>query len=154
MDTTVNGIEKIRDYYLLSDRIGTSGQPDKEQFTLIKDAGYQNIINLAAHNSTGALTNEKSIVEALGLAYHHIPVPWDAPSVDQLQQFFTLFESLSSDKVFIHCIANKRVSVFCYLYRVCHQKWDTDLAENDLLRVWTPNSTWQIFINSVVAKSG
>ena len=50
------------------------------------------------------------------------------------------------DKIFVHCAANKRVSAFVYLYRIC-QGVDELIARQDLVKIWTPNQIWEKFID-------
>lgn len=52
-----------------------------------------------------------------GMAYVHIPVDWQDPSPRDLQLFFDVMDANRDRKVFAHCFANMRVSVFVYLYR-------------------------------------
>ncbi len=71
-----NKLENIYNFLQISDRLGTSGQPTEEQFSDIKNAGYQTVINLALTNSSNALSDEPEIVENNGMEYIHIPVIW------------------------------------------------------------------------------
>jgi len=52
--------------------------------------------------------------------------------------------------VFVHCAANMRVSAFMYLYRLIHERLSDEQAKSDLHRIWTPNDTWQAFIQQVI----
>ena len=125
-----------------------------DQFQLIKNAGYQVIINLSVLSSQEALPFEKSIVENHGLDYYHIPVVWDSPSLENLLQFMETVNVCYDKKIFIHCIANKRVSSFMFLYRICHENMDTDYALTDLNKIWVPNEGWQNFIQVVLKHFG
>ncbi|MEM8721624.1 MAG: protein tyrosine phosphatase family protein [Cyanobacteria bacterium P01_G01_bin.39] len=81
-------IETIRDFHLISDLVATSGQPTPEQFSIIFEAGYQIVINLATSSSSNALANEGEIVTDLGMVCVHIPVLWDKPQIKDVQRFF------------------------------------------------------------------
>jgi protein tyrosine phosphatase (PTP) superfamily phosphohydrolase (DUF442 family) len=154
MNSKKQNIKNIRDYLLLSDRICTSGQPTEEQFKFIKNSGYHVIINLAILTSPEALSYEESIVKDYGLDYYHIPVIWDSPLIENLLRFFEAMKLFSDKKIFIHCIANKRVSAFMFLYRICYENFDTDLALTDLNKIWLPNEIWQNFIHSALKHFG
>ncbi len=72
------------------------------------------MINLALDDHPEALSNEAALMEAEGIAYTHIPVPFDAPDrgyVDQLR------DALQKEPgpVHVHCIMNYRVTAFFYL---------------------------------------
>ena len=154
MNSKKQQIENIRDYLLLSDRICTSGQPTEDQFQLIKNSGYQFIINLAVLTSPEALPFEESIVQNHGLDYYHIPVAWDSPSIENLIKFIDIMNVCWAKKIFIHCIANKRVSVFIFLYRICHENLDSDFSLTELNKIWVPNGVWQNFIQAVIKYFG
>ena len=62
-------ISQIQNYYQISDRLATSGQPTADEFALIAQAGYKIIINLAMSCSTNAILNEGAIVTDLGMVY-------------------------------------------------------------------------------------
>ncbi|MBD2292934.1 protein tyrosine phosphatase family protein [Anabaena sphaerica FACHB-251] len=145
-----NGLEDIYNFLQISNLIATSGQPTAEQFTAIKETGYQLIINLALPTSPNSLPDEQEILESQGMKYINIPVVWENPTVDNVTEFFSIMEANANQKIFIHCIANKRVSVFMYLYRrlcigISHAE-----AKLSLSQVWIPNQIWNEFIEEVI----
>ncbi|MEO0842702.1 MAG: protein tyrosine phosphatase family protein [Cyanobacteria bacterium J06643_5] len=144
-----NCMENIYNYSKISDKIATSGQPSVEQFSYIKEAGYQIVVNLALKDSSNALRNEKEIVESQGMQYIHIPVIWENPTEDKLQEFIQVMKNNLDKKVFVHCAANKRVSAFMYLYRRSQEGIDKEIAKKDLHQIWVPNEIWQQFIQDV-----
>ncbi|MGK7916826.1 MAG: protein tyrosine phosphatase family protein [Prochloraceae cyanobacterium] len=146
---TDNKLENIYNFLQLSDLIATSGQPTVEQFSAIKDSGYQVVINLALSESTNALPNEPAIVEGQGMEYIHIPVVWEKPLVENFQSFLEVMEANADRRIFVHCAANKRVSAFMYLYRLLRQGISEEEAQKDLEKVWVPNPVWQDFIDRV-----
>ena len=144
-----NCLENIYNYLKISDKIATAGQPSVEEFSHIKQAGYQLVINLALKDSSNALANEKEIVETQGMQYVHIPVIWENPAEEKLQEFIQVMKTNADKKVFVHCAANKRVSAFIYLYRRYQEGVTDEVAKKDLDRIWIPNQTWQQFIQEV-----
>lgn len=145
-----NCIENIYNFLQISDLIATSGQLSEEEFTLIKEAGYQLVVNLALPDSPNALTHEKEIVESQEMEYIYIPVVWEKPTFDNVKDFFQVMEANTNKKVFVHCAANKRVSAFMYLYRhLCKGVNDTE-AKKDLHKIWIPDDHWQKFIEQVI----
>ena len=147
-----NCLENIYNYLKISDKIATAGQPSVEQFSYIKEAGYQVVINLALKDSSNALRNEKEIVEIEGMQYIHIPVIWENPTEDKLKEFIQVMKINLDKKVFVHCAANKRVSAFIYLYRRSQESIDEEIAKKDLDKIWVPNEIWQQFIQEVENK--
>lgn len=148
-----NQIENIYNFLQISYLIATSGQPTEKQFSAIKNSGYQLVINLALVNSPGVISNEKQILDSLGIEYVHIPVVWEKPKITDFSQFESVMQVNSDKKVFVHCIANKRVSAFMYLFRYLHQGINKEDAKQDLYQIWIPNDIWQQFIDEVLEKS-
>ncbi|KOP24827.1 beta-lactamase [Hapalosiphon sp. MRB220] len=143
-------MENIYNFLQISDLIATSGQLTEEEFTIIKEAGYQLVVNLALPDSHNALINEKEIVEFQEMEYVHIPVVWEKPTFDNVKDFFQVMEANTSKKVFVHCAANKRVSAFMYLYRRLSQGINEAEAKKDLHQIWIPDYHWQKFIEQVI----
>jgi protein tyrosine phosphatase (PTP) superfamily phosphohydrolase (DUF442 family) len=144
-------IEDIYNFLQLSSQIATAGQPTIEQYPTIATAGYHVVINLALKESANALKNEDAIAIDLGLEYIHIPVTWDTPTIEDFQQFVRVMNANLERKIFIHCAANMRVSAFMYLYRQIHQGVDEVTARQDLVKIWTPNEVWQMYIDRILA---
>ena len=134
----------------LSEKLATAGQPTEPQLASIRAAGYEVVVNLALPTSTNALPSEQEIVESLGMEYVHIPVIWEQPTRENLEQFFTVIHSNANRRVFVHCALNMRVSAFMYLYRVLYTGVDSSVAYKDLHRIWTPNGTWLHFIEQAI----
>ena len=114
-------LSDIYRFQAVTANLGTAGQPTAEQFDAVKDAGYEVVINLALGTTPRDLPNEPGIVAAHGIDYAHIPVVFDAPTDNDLSQFFAAMEANQHKKCFVHCIANARVSAFVMLYRVLRQ---------------------------------
>ncbi len=149
-------MEKLEDIYnlvRLSDRIATAGQPTVAQYPAIARAGYQTVVNLALKESANALPDEQSIATSLGLEYIHIPVLWEAPTLENFQEFVNVMQAHQAKKIFVHCAANMRVSAFMYLYRQITEGVDEETARTDLAKIWQPNEIWQKFIDALIAQS-
>lgn len=142
-------IETIINYYELADGLVSSGQPSPAEFSAIRDAGYQVIINLVPTDAQMALANEKEIVESLGMQHIHIPVIWDSPQVRDVENFFDAMQHNRDKKVFVHCEVNYRASSFMYLYRKKFLGVDEKQARQDLQWIWAPNETWKKFIQDI-----
>ncbi len=46
---------------------------------------------------------------------------------------------------------NMRVSAFVYLYQRMQKQISDEQAKLDLVKIWTPNETWQTFIQAAIA---
>ena len=131
-------INEILNFYQITDTIGTGGQPTPDQFTSIRDAGFTSVINLAMPDSPNALVNEGEIVTKLGMTYIHIPVPWQSPSIQDLERFLGFMEILQKQKIFVHCAANYRASAFTNRHLRLNQNLPEEKATSPILRQWLP----------------
>lgn len=147
---STNSIEEIYNYLKISDSVATAGQPTEAQFSTIQKSGYQIVVNLARPDSPNALPNEQALVESLGMQYIPIPVVWENPTLEDISRFFSVIETNADKSVFVHCAANMRVSSFVYLYRLIRAGTSEEQAKQDLHRIWTPNETWQRFIQQAI----
>lgn len=138
----------IRAYFKIDDLLATSGQPSVEQFSEIADAGYSLVVNLALPTSTHAITNEREIVESLGMSYAHIPVSWEEPQLADLFHFFEIMQASEGRKVWVHCALNMRVSCFMYLYRSLVLGIPDIEAKYPMSEIWQPTGAWEALINA------
>lgn len=146
-----NGIEDILNYRYISDRLATSGQPTVREFSLIYQAGYQTVLNLAPPTASNAIPEEANIVTEWGMDYTNIPVAWDRPTHDDFAQFCDVLASRSEKPIFVHCAMNMRVSAFVFLYRHLILGISQTEARKSMESVWEPNEVWQKFIASEIA---
>ena len=148
--------ESIFNFMRIDDSVGTGGQPTQEQFEAARDEGYQAVVNLAPSNAENhALAGEHQVVGSLGMAYHHIPVEWASPTLEDFNAFVKTMESLKDKKVLVHCAANFRVTVFYALYATRTEGWSEQQADELIARIWESrpdyrmDGTWKAFLNDV-----
>lgn len=142
-------LEEIYNFIQLSEALATSGQPTEAQMDEIAAAGFKVVVNLALPTSDNALKDESATVRALGMDYHNIPVVWEAPRLSDFEQFVPLMDSLAGQKVFLHCVANYRVSMFTALYAEIRWGWTRAQADAHIRRIWEPDEVWARFIEDV-----
>ncbi len=152
MNTLPTTLTEIRAFRAIGE-LGTAGQPTENQFSVVRQAGFDAVINLALPSSDNALANEGSIVTGLGMAYAHVPVNFKAPTSDDFSAFCGLIKAFEGRRVFVHCAANMRVSAFVFLYRVLHQDVARSEAERDLRAIWEPDEVWSRFIETQLERS-
>lgn len=139
----------IYNFIQVSENLATSGQPNEAQMREIAAEGYEVVVNLALPTSENALKDEGATVRTLGMEYHNIPVVWEAPKVSDFEQFVPLMDSLAGRKVFLHCVANYRVSMFTALYAEKRRGWTRAQADAHIRRIWEPDEVWARFIEDV-----
>jgi protein tyrosine phosphatase (PTP) superfamily phosphohydrolase (DUF442 family) len=142
----------IYNFLQIDDKLATGGMPTEDQLALLKEAGYEVVINLAMPNQPNALPNEAEIVTELEMEYHSIPVVFNNPTTDDLARLMDMLDANTGRKCFVHCMANHRVSVFVYLYRVLRRGVPPHEAEALLHRIWQPNAVWAKFIQDTLAQ--
>ncbi len=132
-------MDELPNFHRVSDRILTSGQPTASQLAELGRNGVNAVVNLAMHDSANAVAEEGHIVASQGLAYAHIPVPFDQPARHQLRQFFQLMDAFEGQTVLVHCALNRRVAVFMQRYLHLVKGVDEATASSPLLLQWLPS---------------
>jgi uncharacterized protein (TIGR01244 family) len=132
----------IYNYRQAAERMATAGQPTYDELEAVARAGYEVVVNLRLPGEEGALPDERERVEALGMAYIHAPVTWEQPTAAELERFFAVLDAHPGARLFIHCTANIRVSIFLALYRVHRHGWSADEAFKDVRRFTLPGFWW------------
>lgn len=145
-------LKAIQSFREIDPALATAGQPTPEQIRAVRAGGYQTVINLLPSDNKKALPNERELVEAEGLRYHHLPVVWEAPTAQDFEQFCALMQAEKGRRVFVHCALNMRVSAFVFLHRVLRLGVPRETAERDLLAVWQPDAVWSRFIEERLAQ--
>ncbi|MDR3694346.1 protein tyrosine phosphatase family protein [Mucilaginibacter sp.] len=143
-------MNSIYNYHLVSNMLACSGQPREAQLPIIAAEGYRVIINLGLADGKYALTNEHASAKQLGITYHHIPVQFDDPQINELIAFFELMNRHKGDKKLVHCAANYRASAFTGLYLFSIHQLDEDRLISFIEDVWQPDPVWQQFIEESI----
>jgi len=136
-------MKNVLNYIKINELISTSGQPKIEEFDLIKNEGFEVVINLALCNASNAIENEDKIVTNLGMSYFHIPVDFENPKASDLKLFINVMQSLGANKVWVHCAKNYRVSAFMYVYHKYVLKTPFENIDLSIFNIWNPDKTWQ-----------
>lgn len=144
--------EDIRSWQRRADGITTSGKLAPHDPARLAAIGVRHVINLALDTHPEALADEAALMAAAGMAYTHIPVPFDAPAPDHLA---ALAKALTAQPgpVHVHCIANYRVTAFFYLLD-CAVGVPEPEARARMAMVWNPledeaaPAAWRDFLRS------
>jgi protein tyrosine phosphatase (PTP) superfamily phosphohydrolase (DUF442 family) len=139
-------LEYIRNFMQATSKLATAGQPSKLQLREVAEEGFEAIINLGLPDLAYCLPDEADIVQSLGLEYHHLPVNFQAPQLENLRHFFSVMDAVKAKRVFVHCAANKRVSSFVALYGETKLDWSREKANAIIGQIWQPDEVWDSFI--------
>lgn len=144
-------LEVIKNFVGVDERLGTAGQPTEAELGEVAASGFEVVVNLGLLDPRYCLPDEAATVRALGLEYHHVPVDFGAPSVDDYRRFQGVMAAARGKRTFVHCALNYRVSCFVALYGEAELGWSRREADAHVARVWAPNETWLAFLSAVRA---
>ncbi len=122
-------VPSITRFAQVADRLFRGGQPERSDFSTLRDLGIDTVISFREGD------DERATVEALGMKFVHLPVTMvpfglNGPvSKATIDAFFKVVDDPASGKVFVHCLHGKdRTGLFVSLYRIGRQGWDVDAA--------------------------
>lgn len=133
-------LESVRNFQRISDRLASSGQIGYDQVPLLREAGWDVVVNLAVADEERN-GQEGFLVAREGLTYVHIPVDWAAPRLSDVELFFDVMQANAGRNVYVHCFANMRASAFVYMYRTLVEGVPEDEARATMNEVWDP---WEL----------
>ena len=148
--------EGIRGWQRLDDRTTTSGRIEDGDLAALAAIGTTHVVNLAMADHPEALAGEGAKVMAAGMAYTHIPVPFDAPDDAHYAAFKDAVGKHAVGEhggehgggVHVHCIMNWRVAAFFYRLNreagmdeaearaLLHQQWAPEQSDDPRAQVW------------------
>jgi protein tyrosine phosphatase (PTP) superfamily phosphohydrolase (DUF442 family) len=140
----------IYNFHQVSNLLACAGQPTENQLSDLANGDYRVVINLGLSDGKYALPDEAASVNNLGLTYHHIPVVFENPQIDELTSFIRLMNEHSHQKTLVHCAANYRASAFTGLYLFAADILNQDEMQEFIEQVWQPDGIWQQFIDEAV----
>lgn len=139
--------DDIRGWQRLDAGTTTSGRLQAEDIARLAALGVRHVINLALADHPEALADEAARCAAAGIAYTHIPVPFDAPDEAHYAAFVAALGARDGP-VHVHCIMNWRVSAFFYRLNrtrgmageqaraLLHRQWRPETSEAAHARTW------------------
>jgi protein tyrosine phosphatase (PTP) superfamily phosphohydrolase (DUF442 family) len=142
-------LDGICNYLPIGDGIVTAGQPSEEHLRQLASGGFEAVVNLGLLDPKYCLPDEAASVAALGMSYHHIPVIFQNPLVQDYERFHQTMCALRDQSVFVHCAMNYRVSCFTALYAEAELGWSRERSDAHVAQVWEPDETWSAFLRRV-----
>jgi protein tyrosine phosphatase (PTP) superfamily phosphohydrolase (DUF442 family) len=138
----------------ISPRLATSGQPTAEALADLRAQGFDAVVYLAPPTVSDAVRDEAAIVGRQGLVFLNIPIRFDAPTEQDLEAFAAVLKGLGERRVLVHCQINLRASSLVFFYRVIAAKEDPARAYDAVAAVWSPESTWKRYLQTMLRKHG
>lgn len=147
----------IRGWQRLDGETTTSGRIEEADVARLAALGVKQVINLALETHPDALADEVGKFVAQGIAYTHIPVPFDAPDEAHFAAFRAAVET-GPNPVHVHCIMNWRVSAFYYRLNRDHRGMPEPQARALMVQQWTPDAPdkpeWSVWADFIAPKAG
>jgi uncharacterized protein (TIGR01244 family) len=142
----------IRGWQRLSGAITTSGRIEDADVARLAALGVRQVVNLALDTHPEALADEAGKLAAEGIAYTHIPVPFDAPDEVHFAAFRAAVEA-GPQPVHVHCIMNWRVSAFFYRLHRDYQAMPEAEARALMAQQWEPDAAgkpeWEVWADFI-----
>lgn len=141
-------MKDIYNYLKLSETLSCSGMPTAGQLPSVAEAEVKFVVNLATTKSEGWNPDEGKTFQQLGVEYLLIPVDWEHPTRQNLNEFMDAMDAHKDLRVLVHCQANYRATVFIALYRILRLGWKKEDAFVDVRKIWNPEEypLWDAFI--------
>ena len=137
----------IYNYHQVPNLYETSGQPNEQQLRLLVKKGYQVFINLAPSTMIDdRVICEEKFLRSQKVKYIHIPVDFENPTESDFKKFVLNIKKYKDERIWVHCVANMRVSAFTYKYRRDILKFPHKDIISDLETIWIPNKVWNSFL--------
>lgn len=96
-------------------KVLSGGQPDRAHLEAARDAGFAAVVNLRGADEFDGY-DEAAEVEALGMAYHAIPVSSAADvDADNARALKAILEGAGDSPVLVHCASGNRVGALVAL---------------------------------------
>ena len=146
-------LSEINNFRQYSSQFASDGQPTSEQYSTLRDAGFERVVYIGFTDNPNAVANADQVVKQLGMDYIHIPVDWANPTKRDYYVFADAMQRDPERKTLLHCQVNARATAFSFLYRVIHEDVPIDQAKADMNTVWQPNETWRDLIFEVLEEN-
>jgi len=98
----------------VSNALTALGQVQWEQLQQIAQEGFQSVLNLRSPDELGFLSNEKQMVEVLGLHYENIPLKIESFDEALVTKILHRLEQLPKPAI-VHCAAGMRSAAITLL---------------------------------------
>ncbi len=141
-------------YVVCSDDFASCGQPSLDQIRRLPGSGFESVINLLPVDSSHAIPGEADTVRAAGMEYIAIPVLFDWPSFEDVEEFCIAMDSLAGRRVLVHCAVNCRGTFFSACYLMLRRGMDPDRAMKIIERIWCPLGIWKELWEQAVSGRG
>ena len=121
-----------------------AGQPSKDGFRAVKDAGFKTVINLRPADEMNF--DEKKVVEGLGMTYVNIPITTLSITEEKVGRLADLLGDPEAAPILMHCGSSNRVGGMWYIYRALF----TDASEEEAMEEATKYGLRSVMLKTMV----
>jgi uncharacterized protein (TIGR01244 family) len=140
-----------RHFTKVNDQFWTGGQPPLDELARMKAQGIKTILNLRVpreHDAAG----EEAEAKRLGMRYFNIPVVYDSPKDEQVDEFLRITDDPANRPMMIHCTMAIRVGAFWMIRRVLRDGWTVEKAEAEAREIGLGARHLLAFAKNYIAK--
>jgi uncharacterized protein (TIGR01244 family) len=147
-------VPPLRNFLQVNKDFCTGAQPRPEHLAKLKEDGVKAVLNLRVPTEHRA-KEEQAYVKKLGMKYFNIPVSYQGPTDEQVDEFLKLTDDPANRPMFIHCTAAIRVGAFWMIRRVMRDGMSIDAALAEAKKVGLVNAPHlEEFARAYLAKHG
>ena len=137
-------------FHRINPRLATGGHFTEDGVSVLAKQGVSLVIDLRDKPPAG----QEDRLTSAGIRWVNVPVVWAEPRHEDFEAFRRLMTENKEESILVQCQANYRASAMTYLYRVTTDGVSEAEASEDLHAIWTPEGTWQAFIEEVLTSEG
>jgi protein-tyrosine phosphatase len=121
----------LKNFGIIDGRIYRGAQPDKDDFSELKNIGVTTVIDLRLDAKSGS----RERAEAAGLKYVNIPIDdGKQPTDADVAAFLKLLDEVNTSKVYVHCAGGRhRTGSMLAIYRMVRNGWTVEQAYDEML---------------------
>ena len=116
-----------KNYAIIDKYLSRSAQPQKEDFSWLKEQGITDIFNFRTMKRPDINFDEEAEVKKLGMRYHNIQSIANKPTEENINRFLKEIEEVKSKngKAHIHCKAGAdRTGMYTFIYKMFNKLGD------------------------------
>jgi len=133
-------------FHRVTAQLATGGHFTDDGIAALARQGVTLVIDLRDEPPEG----QEQRLGAAGIRWINVPVVWKSPRREDFEEFSRFMSENKEENILVQCQANYRASAMTYLYRVTKEGVPETEARRDLNAVWTPEGTWEAFINEIL----
>lgn len=138
----------ISNYHQYSNTLAAGAQPSESDISVLKNEGFDAIVNISPASARNALQNEAIIVENSNMYYVHFPVDCSNLQPVHYMAFSGIMNGLRDKKVFVHCGGNIKSSNLIHMYDVLENRGNERESLKTLKKIQNPEEKWFDYFKS------